>query len=105
MQWGTMSLTRRGSLGSRGGRTWWAHRRFTRMNIGPTIPGHQVEELIVECTVIGGCIGGRAPEMLSGGLLRSPEVSGNRSACQEWWARWWALRTAVSRESHGHPSG
>ena len=37
-------------------------------------------------------------QQLSGDLLRSPEVSGNRSACQEWWARLWALRTPVSME-------
>jgi hypothetical protein len=27
-----------------GGRTWWAHLAFTRMNIGPTVLGNQIEE-------------------------------------------------------------
>jgi hypothetical protein len=67
------------------------------VNIGPTIPSEKVEELL-ESSVIGRFIGVCASWQLSGELLRSPEVSGNRSACQEWWARWWALRTAVSRE-------
>jgi hypothetical protein len=29
-----------------GGRTWWAHLAFTRMNIQLTIPKNQVEELM-----------------------------------------------------------
>jgi hypothetical protein len=27
-----------------GGRSWWAHHTFTRMNIGPTILGNQIED-------------------------------------------------------------
>ena len=53
---------------------------------------------ILESAVIGRFIGVCASWQLSGDLLRSPEVSGNRSACQEWWARLWALRTPVSME-------
>jgi hypothetical protein len=29
-----------------GGRTWWAHFDFTRMNIGPIILRNQIEELM-----------------------------------------------------------
>jgi hypothetical protein len=29
-----------------GGRRWWAHIMFTRMNIGPTILRNQIEELM-----------------------------------------------------------
>ena len=29
-----------------GGRRWWAHLEFTRMNIGPTIVRNQIEELM-----------------------------------------------------------
>ena len=28
-----------------GGRTWWAHFEFTRMNIGPTILRKKIEDL------------------------------------------------------------
>jgi hypothetical protein len=27
-----------------GGRNWWAHLRFTRINITPTIPRNQIED-------------------------------------------------------------
>lgn len=30
----------------RGGRSWWAHPSFTRINIAPTILRHQTEELM-----------------------------------------------------------
>ena len=31
---------------ARGGRTWWAHLEFTRLNIEPTILRNQIEELM-----------------------------------------------------------
>jgi hypothetical protein len=31
---------------SGGGRTWWAHFEFTRINIVPTIPKNQIEDLM-----------------------------------------------------------
>jgi hypothetical protein len=34
------------ALRSRGGRTWWAHLDFSRINIGPIILKNQIEELM-----------------------------------------------------------
>ncbi len=33
-------------MADRGGRRWWAHLSFTRINIAPTILQHQIEDLM-----------------------------------------------------------
>ena len=75
---------------------WCAHLAWIRINIALPIVGNQVEEMW-EPAVLGRFIGVCASWQVCRDL-RSVEVSGNRSTCQAWWARWWALGAAASRE-------
>jgi hypothetical protein len=34
-----------------GGRTWWAHFKFTRINIAPTILTNQIEEILKSAVI------------------------------------------------------
>ena len=60
--------------------------------------GFKKIEEIWESAVIGRFIGECASWHVPRDLLRSAEVSGNRATCQAWWARWWALGAAASRD-------
>jgi hypothetical protein len=43
------------SVRSAGGRTWWAHLDFIRMNVEPIILENQIEELMEMLASGGGC--------------------------------------------------
>jgi hypothetical protein len=72
-----------------GGRRWWAHPTFTRLNIGSIIIRNQIEELIeiLESVRFSGLFwADRKAGTTSIRLRRSPECLGNLTACHGWWA-------------------
>src|SRR5438128_2468072 len=50
-----------------GGRTWWAHFAFTRINTTPTILRKEIEDLRI--------LGGSCARTRGGGLSKSPRVA------------------------------
>jgi len=59
-QTGSPSAQSRGSEASRGGRTWWAHLAFSRINIELTILQKEIEESLrnePKTSRVGKCVG------------------------------------------------
>src|SRR5262245_44008771 len=73
----------------RGGRAWWAHLTFTRINITPTILPKQVEENL-KAAIFGGFASACMLLRRWVGLLKEPQVSGNRTELHHWRAQWCA---------------
>ena len=68
-------------MGPTGGRTWWAHFEFTRINIEPTIQKNEIEETldILDVGHFLGVLDGMLPRRLAG---PSPDVAEPLRKCQ-----------------------
>jgi hypothetical protein len=82
-------------VGPTGGRTWWAHFEFTRINIEPTIQKNEIEENldILDVGHFLDVLDGMLPRRLARQSQDIPNHSGSASTWQIWWAQWWALHT------------
>jgi len=69
-----------------GGRTWWARLEFTRINIEPIILKNEFEENL-KAAIFGGFAGVCMLLRRWVGLLKEPQVSGNRTELHHWRAQ------------------
>ena len=84
-----------------GGRTWWAHFEFTRINIALTILQKDIEEN-TDVLDAGGFVASTHADALGRMASASPAVAitlQKSHSVSEWWAHWWARSSTLRRSA------